>query len=461
MDYLLKKRLIGLTIFFFATTGIANDAATQGGDTSVPYLDDQFACITGAKAQQYVNDFNIDVAAFGGMELCKGTAEAKKLFNDLQILEDGRINSNKTSNVYIRGFIPADKYYEWMKTQTRGMDRGNDVPFATAYNSFGYFTMQDGWAKLSTLGRVGTIVHEARHTAGYRHIPCRQGPYAGASLDGCDKDYGYGGSHAIEMEYYARVSVQGDNFHPVYRQMARLMGIARSNFTFNVSPIKAREGLLVVEKSSRTPVLYDGSLILDRDRANATGKLKRTSFGAVYFDGLSAVALEMYEKTGFSDPISDAYSYFKLLTMNNNQRVKDFEEYDINNKRYVVQATLDNKIQSYGFPRGKWNNPTASGIDIKSFQNTLENGQKGLFVISATNDIKAFDAEKNSLGTSLGLWNPNFSQYALYESQVLGLGNDGNIYAKNGTSWAIWPKGTTQYEGMVNVPLYDGYEVIK
>ena len=114
------------------------------------------------------------MAAFGGLELCRFSVDTKKLFNDLKIIKEGRFQPKTTNNVFIRNAIPAPQYYEWMKSMTRGMDRGNDIPAATAYNRGGYFTMQDGWAVLSTLGRVGTVVHEARHTGGYYHIQCTQ-----------------------------------------------------------------------------------------------------------------------------------------------------------------------------------------------------------------------------------------------------------------------------------------------
>src|SRR5437868_9320068 len=218
------------------------------------YDDKDFGCISQQQADQYVSDFGINADSFGGMELCKNEIDTKKLFNDLQIIAGGQFDAGK-DNLLIKGIVPADQYYSWMRSQTRGMERGNDVPYATAYNRMGYFTMQDGWAKSSTLARVGVVIHEARHTAGYRHFPCNQGPYKGARLDGCDQNYAQGGSHAIEMEYYARVSVAGQNFHPVYKAMARLMAMGRSNFVFNSSPIQKREGLLALDALTG-PVLF-------------------------------------------------------------------------------------------------------------------------------------------------------------------------------------------------------------
>lgn len=130
----------------------------------IPYQDSEFSCLTNAEADKYVKDFNIDVTSFGGKELCDATIDTKKLFNDIKIVEGGKFKTGE--NNLIKGFVDGSKYYSWLISQTRGVERGNDVPWATAYNAGGYFTMQDGWAQLSTLGRVGTFIHEARHTEG-------------------------------------------------------------------------------------------------------------------------------------------------------------------------------------------------------------------------------------------------------------------------------------------------------
>jgi len=255
--------------------------------------DSHFGCLDQSTAQRYVQEFKIDVPSFGGLELCNNSIDTKKLFNDLQIIEQGTFQTFG-SNKLIKGFVNQDKYYSWMKSQTRSINRGDDIPFATAYNSFGNFTMQDGWAILSTLGRVGTVIHEARHTAGYSHTRCNQGPYSDTSVSGCDRTYNEGGSHGVEMEYYARVSVLGANFHPAYKAMARLMAMGRANFVFNQSPITKREALVVMD-GNRVVLVDQGQSIERQLTISAAERLKTTSFGAALFDGVKAYALELYE----------------------------------------------------------------------------------------------------------------------------------------------------------------------
>ncbi|MBS1971276.1 MAG: hypothetical protein JSU04_13285 [Bdellovibrionales bacterium] len=430
-------------------------ATIQASAADMPYADKDFACITQQQAQKYTSDFEVDVNSFGGVELCNSNVDSKKLFNDLQIIEQGQFAVG-ASNLLIKGYVPADQYYAWMKSQTRGMNRGNDVPYATAYNRWGYFTMQDGWAKLSTLGRVGTVIHEARHTAGYRHYPCNQGPYMGANLDGCDQNYAQAGSHAIEMEYYARVSVAGQNFHPVYKAMARLMAMGRTNFVFNQSPIQKREAVVALE-DSHGPVLFDGTNKLQREGTDFVGRLKRTSFGAAIFNGLQAVALDLYELNGSHPSINDDYSYFKLLGMSQMGSLKDFEEYDRNQKRYVAVVTGSNQLVTYNFPRGAWNSPSQLQITVDRTATTLPTGEQGYFLIS-NGDVYSVNGDNQQV-TSVGKkWDAQVQSVALLGGKTLVLKNDGMIYQRN-TDGSESAFDGGKYTQMVNVPLYDAFEV--
>lgn len=452
------KKLMALAAFtLFGAAATAADMA---------YFDEQFGCIDSALANKYVSDMKIDTRSFGGLELCKNEIDTKKLLNDMQIIEQGAFQ-NAGSNNLIRGFVALNTYYPWLKSQTRGMNRGQDVPYATAYNSMGYFTMQDGWAKMSTLGRVGTVLHEARHTAGYRHYRCNQGPYYQAAVDGCDTDYQTGGSHSVEMEYYARVSVQGTNFHPVYRSMARLMAMARANFVFNAPVLKAREGLLVMTAAG-SPVLFDGSPVLGIKRFNreapavaaGTYWVKRTSFGAVLFDGLHALALEMYKVTGAAPALADSYSYFKLLERDT-KSVRDLEEVDMNNKRYVVKIDEDSKVATFSFPKGDFNASRSVGFDVARTATVLENGQKGLFLIGQDGRIVPFDPERQTAGSALAFnWNKSTVNVASWNSQTLMVSQDGHVYQNANGQWQPWANAQDlQATDIVSVPLYDAFDV--
>lgn len=443
----MKSVLFLLTALLGVHLAMASDMA---------YDDKDFACVSNAQAQKYVRDYNIDLDSFGGMELCDSKVDTKKLFNDLQIIEQGQFSADSGNNL-VKGFVPANNYYAWLKEETRGITRGNDNPTATAYNSGGYFTMQDGWALMSTLGRVGTVIHEARHTEGYRHYPCTQGSYAGTGLPGCDRDYNTGGSHSVEMEYYARVAVQGQNFHPVYKSMARLMAVARANFVFNQTPLKKREALMALEAGTGKAVLFDGGNQFLRERPSIQGLLKRTSAGAAIFDYRMAYTLEMYEVTGFNPTLEDSYSYLKLL-MESKAPYKDFEEFDVGAKRYVVGVDQQNRWASFNFSRGRWNSSQATNLNFVKSTTRLQNGTQGYFLISDKNKIYQVDAENQRLSETPHVWDPHVINVAQYDGGLLFLKDDGVIYRANGQPWE---KATTTYSQIVNVPLYDSFEVKK
>ncbi len=426
----------------------------------MPYQDVNFGCQSQAVADRYIHDFRIDVDSFGGPELCKSEIDTKKLLNDINIIENGHFENSAQNNL-IKGFIDSTNYYGWMKQQTYGVARGNDVPYATAYNSGGYFTMQDGWAKSSTLGRVGVFVHEARHTEGYRHIVCNQGTYQGTSVLGCDRDYNYGGSHAVEMEYYARVAVQGTNFHPVYKKMARLMAIARSNIFFNTSPLQTREGLLALSMDRKQAFMFDRGQWLQRELPEAVGKLKRTSFGAVLFDGVKALAIELYQNSGFKDAVTDTYSYYKLL-IESKEESKEFEEFDSGFKRYVIRITNDNKLAAYNFPNGAWGAEQQIPFDVVKTTTSIPGMDKsGIFLLTNSGQIYAYQPDSQRLVSQVGSWDFNNVQVVRFQNENLILKNNGQIYRQTDQKLEPWVEAKLPYSDVVTVPLYDAFEVVK
>ena len=444
-----------LILFFLILVKINSGAAQE-----IPYQDGSFSCITQADANRYTADFKIDVASFGGPELCNADVDTKKLLNDIIILEQGRFESD-SQNKFVKGFVDSKNYYNWLKQETRGIARGQDVPYATAYNSGGYFTMQDGWAKLSTLGRVGTFVHEARHTAGFRHIVCNQGPYQGSSVSGCDTNYTYGGSHAIEMEYYARVAVQGKNFHPVYKKMARLMAIARSNIFFNTPVIQSREAVLALAADRKSAKLFDKGVWYSREVPEANGRLKRTSYGAVLFDGVQALAIELYKNSGFKDAVHDTYSYFKLLA-EKGSGVKDFEEFDSGIKRYAVKISTADKLAAYDFPNGAWGRELPLPFELAGTSTAVYGKpQSGLYLIGRNGDVYNYVPETQRLVSQASKWDPDFKEVINYQAKNLVLKNNGQIFVQSSNGLAPWLEATEEYSGLIATPVYDGFEVIK
>lgn|GEM_PF-1179829 len=449
--------VITLLLSFLAAT------SAYAGNADLPYKDTDFACISQAEANKYVSDYGIDVQSFGGMELCNSATDTKKLFNDLSLIEKTQFNADN-GHSFIRGFVNGASYYSWMKGETRGMNRGNDIPWATAYNSGGYFTMQDGWATLSTLGRVGTVIHEARHTAGYRHYACSHGPYGGASSAGCDTTYSQGGSHGVEMEYYARVVLLSKNLHPAYKSMARLMALGRSNFVFNESPMRQREAL--VGLSGNRMVLVDGTEVSERETpvAAAGSVLKRTSFGASLVKGQKAVAVDVYGFSNNGYSMEDDYSYYKLYKTprpNGPTAVQSIEEIDVGTKRYFAVLADGGKVYSYNFPQGAWHTASAALSGADTFVTRAPAGEFGLFAVKADGSVVPFDLTTRRFGSPLReRWTSDTRAYAKMGNTLVRLTADGRVVNAS-TGDSIEPFAKRVVTDLVNVPLYDTFEVVR
>ncbi|MBE8221399.1 MAG: hypothetical protein HAW60_01570 [Bdellovibrionales bacterium] len=428
----------------------------------MPAFNKNFKCIADYKAKTYIKDYNIDFNSFGGLELCDNSVDTKKLFNDLDIVENGYFSGNKT-NIFIQGFVKASEYDYWLKTMTRGIRRGNDVPYATAYNSGGYFTMQDGWSKLSTLGRVGTLVHEARHTEGYRHRACTHGPYSQSSLSGCDASVERGGSHGVEMEYYSRVVLQGQNFHPAYTSMARLMNLARANFVFNKYAMKQKEALfvltnkkaLVLKDNKKIPIFLSKKMLSQSNYL----KLKRTSHGANLFGLNTALAFDIYSwsKKIQTNLIEDVYSYYKMIKQDKKISIIDLEEVDFGKVRHLVALTSDSNIMVYNFPKGRWY-PKFKVAEGSSLKTISPDGKKGLFLVTKQMFVHPFDTTILKFKHSLDIkWPANVKSYNLWNADLLELRNDKKIYYTN--SGSVFSVTDEDIVDFVKIPLYDSFDL--
>ncbi len=431
---------------------------------TLPFEDSQFPCFPKDVAQRYVKDFKIKTSSFGGVELCKSTSDFKKFLNVLNVIENGQFNTPGTS-AFIQGFIDSSQYYKWAKMQIMKVERDHDDPTALAVNVRGNIYTQDYYYKISMLERVGTLLHESRHTTYHPHTLCQSGPYKDLSVNGCDVDFASGGAHSIEMEYYARVSVQGQNFHPMYKAMARLTAMARANFVFNTSPLIKREALLLQTTTGDYWLLDQGRWVqrqpIDSGPQKVAGRLKRTSFGASVFTGSQAYAIELYQRFFPTSLIVDSFSYYKTL-INLNTKLSDFEEFDISAKRNIVMITPSNQFASYNFKLGKWNPAQNLNLQVKLTSPFLPDGRQGYFLIDSTAAIHAYDMPTDSFVKTNLNWDFKMQSIAKANGLIYGLRSDKKVFYLNGTQWTETPlPAGVAADQMVSAPLYNVFNIIE
>jgi hypothetical protein len=283
-------------------------------------------------------------------------------------------------------------------------------------------------------------------------------------MAGCDSTYEYSGSHAVEMEYYARVVVQGENFHPLYKKMARLMALGRANFVFNKPVIVAREGLFLINANNNEAILVDGGKTYTREVAGQ-GLLKRSSFGPTLLTSKKAWALDPYEWIGDVRPTEDGYSYFKLVATPNKNlptdfNLIDFEEFDIGTKRFAIALDSNHRVAQFNFQQGHWDNSKTTPFNAKTLKTRLWNNQKGVFAVNDQNQVVKYSETAQNFQTEvIGTWPANVVTYLENPEtkELLQLTNEGDLKTANGD---IWSKTEGQkFSQGVNIPLYNAFEV--
>src|SRR5689334_7598900 len=103
--------------------GLLVSFGLQAGAANLPVFDKDFSCIDAGEASRYITELSVDAASFGGVELCDPKVDSEKLFNDLQLVEQGTF-SGIGANLFIHDFVPLNSYYPWLVQQTRGIERG-------------------------------------------------------------------------------------------------------------------------------------------------------------------------------------------------------------------------------------------------------------------------------------------------------------------------------------------------
>lgn len=212
-----------------------------------------------------------------------------------------------------------------------------------------------------------------------------------------------------------------------------------------------REALLII--AGDEVQLFDGKSEVTFSVANATdGLLKRTSSGAVLFDGERALVIDMYA------PINalyrDDYSYYKIHNSGFGvTNFKDFEEFDVGPKRYVVGLTDKDELYSFNFPRGKWFTPIR--IRGAEFFSTISpEGKRGLFVVKADHSVCAYNPERKRCRDIRVPWPSHVLSYAFYGNRFIELREDGVMYdVETGIPFRKSP-----VHQFVNIPLYDVYD---
>jgi hypothetical protein len=160
--------------------------------------------------------------------------------------------------------------------------------------------------------------------------------------------------------------------------------------------------------------------------------------------------------------ISDDYSYYKLFKTprpNAPQSVGAIEEIDVGTNRYFAVLGESGRVYSYDFPNGAWAQPSTALAGASTFVTRSPSGDAGLFVVKTDGTIVPYDLAGGRFGAPLrDKWTTDTRAFAVLGAELVRLTSDGRVVdAKTGAPAEAF--GRSQVTDLVNVPLYDAYEV--
>ncbi len=105
---------------------------------------------------------------------------------------------------------------------------------------------------------AATLVHEARHLDGYRHVDCKRGLYSLQPGNGaCDSSYELKGSYAINVDFYLKVA-STSSVSPALRQFAKSNTLYYLTERFNALPGDLKDGLFLTNMDNQVS-FFDGT----------------------------------------------------------------------------------------------------------------------------------------------------------------------------------------------------------
>lgn len=340
-------------------------------------------------------------------------------------------------NLFIRDFVPSQNYSEWLHEHLHSTKN---------------LIEDKNWLKLSSLNQAGQLIHHARLSEGYTQIFCKQGPNKNNPVAACDSDLESGGAHAVELEYYARVVLQGRNFHPIYQSMARLMLLARSNFVFNENPLRHNDMLVVRTAEGLMRMRGDERKTLNwRFEKSENFLLKKTSAGAALLnlpDEAWVLDLRNFEAAA----LNEDYSQFKLLKADPPEGLIDLEEVDTGTHRYFVGLDSKGRVHRYNFESGRWKS-IARFEGAQQLLTTDPTGTDGLYMRFTDGSYCSMRIpEFTCVGERMD-WPKNIFRFLQFQDQTLKLSSDGRILEANDRPWQ--PLSEIRVWDVVKVPRYD------
>lgn len=184
-------------------------------------------------------------------------------------------------------------------------------------------------AENSPVDVAATLLHEARHVDGHKHVPC-EGPLKNFEGNNCDTSYADQGSYAINVEFWLNLT-NTETLDPILRSSMRSQALSFLVLRFNQMPFGIKDGALLHEPTGALS-FFDGQDLTEVLPASSRTAVVASRPGSVVsFDSetntvtsFSNVSLSISPATG---PIAEKYRNTLSLDQKKNLLDVFFGEY--------------------------------------------------------------------------------------------------------------------------------------
>lgn len=182
----------------------------------------------------------------------------------------------------------------------------------------------------SVSGLAMTLVHEARHMDGFKHVKCTHGIFMSLSYPECDTSFEEQGSHAFQLSYLLKLhrtlKNEGDKFK------VRMLIVHTLEYAFNEAPFGLKKGGLILDSQNRV-LFFDG---------------QQMTLIKAFDDNIVALAVYNGYPVAFHENGKvEAYTFLPAWDSIKGPIVSHYQELSPQERAAILDAYFGNKEQCY------------------------------------------------------------------------------------------------------------------
>lgn len=287
--------------------------------------------------------------------------------------------------------------------------------------------------------RAETILHEARHFEGFRHVTCARGPRIGKA-GACDNFIEEKGSYAVTVESFAKMALLAEGVPgPARAQLKNQAVVYDEAFNKPILP-DGFQSTYMLSKDKQKAFMFDGAKAFEVPAITSARLISRNvALAAFPLDKTDAYTLDTYSKNFDTLPAQGSLS----IAYNGTEISQRPEMLDLINGSYMG-AFLHRDLIGLRFPTDKEFVKIPLGFQAERLLLATELGLEGKdsgYVLST--EGKMFQVqllpEGQSKITEIPNMMGNLKNIILIGEKRFGLTSDGELLANVGNVWQMIP----------------------